>query len=74
MHKGQTLCGAVQRPRSLTGTKNSEDSSNTYGRAGKYIEYAQNLSNESAGVIKCSITVNIVKISVCFGQTNTVCK
>lgn len=56
------------RLRSLTGTKNTEGSS--YGRAEKYIEYAQNLSNEFAGVSKFCITVNTVMISECFGQTN----
>ncbi len=58
-------CTAAEKPH---GDKNTEGSS--YGMTGKYIEYAQNLSNEYGGVIKFSITVNTVMVSVCFGQTN----
>lgn len=41
-------CAAAEKPH---GDKNIEDLSWTHGKAGKYIEYAQCLRDEFAGVI-----------------------
>lgn len=65
MHNRQTLWGAVQRLRSLTGTKNIEDSSCTYGRTGKYLEYAQNQRR----ICRCYIIEHYCKYcDICYLQ------